>query len=152
MTLKKLLQVLHSVATPVVKVTGVGAGDPIAHSVANGSTATVRLTVRQDGKIFKLEGGTSTQINTNTDWIIPNNGNDNLYEVQYTKGIFDDTPTGGVALNTWFFILVDRSIEYVETANDTELTGTITAHIRYNGGPEIDSGGHVMQATVGLPI
>ncbi len=137
------------VAAPVITVTG---GDDIFHAVANGNTATAKIHVRTVGTILKTEGVTQTQLQASTDWIIPNYVNDGLYEVMFTKGFLDDDPTGGDALDTWHFMDSNRSVEYVETSDDTQIEATITTHIRYNGGAEIDSGDNDLRATVGTPI
>ncbi len=129
-------------------------GETISHSVDNGNTATTRVQVRQDGTIEKREGSTDTQVDASTDWIIPNNANDDLYEVMFTRVVpFSDAPTGGDALDVWHRI--DQTIRFVEYANsvdDTDLGGTITVHIRYNGGAELDTGGYNMSSIVGTPI
>lgn len=137
------------VAAPVVTVTG---GDAIHHAVTNGNTATAILRIRADGTIEKTEGVTQTQLQSATDWIIPNNANDGLYEVKFSKGILDDAPTGGDALDVWHFLSANRTVEYVESTNDTEIFANITTRIRYNGGAEIDSGINHVHARVGLPI
>ncbi len=144
-----LFNMFGAAAAAVITVTG---GENIFHDVSNGNTATARIRVDKDGNIYKTEGITNTQLATGTDWIRPISDDDNLYECKFTKGILDDNTTGGETLDTWVFITVDRLVEYVESTNDTELTGTITVHIRYNGGATLDTGALPMRARVGTPI
>lgn len=133
---------------PVVTVTG---GDNIFHDVDNGNTARAIIHTRADGTILKTIDFIQTQLHPTTDWIIPNNANDGLYEVMYTKGIFDDAPTGGDALDVWHFLSANRSVEYINSTNDTIIAGTIQTLIRYNGGATLDVGPNNLHAQVGLP-
>lgn len=136
------------IAAPVVTVTG---GDNISDFVDNGNTARAIIHTRANGTILKTEQFTQTQLQPATDWIIPNGANDGLYEVMYTKGILDDSPTGGDALDVWHFLSAHRSVEYINSTDDTVISANITQHIRYNGGAEIDSGVNSLIAQVGLP-
>jgi len=146
-SLQLMMQVL-SAGAAAVTYTG---GDTVHHDVANNNTATAILRVRQDGTVQKTVGFTQTQLQALTDWIIPNTGNDNLYEVKFSKGFLDDAPTGGDALDVWHFISQNRTVEYVESTNNTEVKATITTRIRYNGGAEIDNGTNSLRARVGNP-
>ncbi len=136
-------------AAAVVTVTG---GDAIHHAVANFNTATAIIRVNADGTIDKIEGAVVTQLQSVTDWIIPNGANDGLYEVLFAKGVLDDAPNVGVALDVWHFIGANREVGYSNSANDTELRANITTRIRYNGGAEIDNGVNHVHALVGTPI
>lgn len=137
------------IAAPVVTVTG---GDPINDTVDNGNTARAILHIRANGTILKTEQFTQTQLQPSTDWIIPNNANDGLYEVWFEKEFFfDDDPTGGDALETWHFLSANRSVEYINSTNDSVIGGGIVTRIRYNGGAEIDNGTNDLFAQVGLP-
>lgn len=147
--LNTLFAELGSITPPVVTYTG---GDTIHHDVAINNTATAILRVRQDGTVQKTEGLTQTQLQSSTDWIIPNTGNDDLYEVKFSKGFLDDAPTGGDTLDVWHFIDQNRTVEYIESTNNTEIKATITTRIRYNGGAEIDNGTNSLRARVGTPI
>ena len=70
----------------------------------------------------------------------------------FSKGVVDDAPTGGDTLAVWHFIDQNRTVEYAESTNNTEITATITTRIRYNGGAEIDNGTNSLRARVGTPI
>lgn len=130
-------------------------GEIISHSVANGSTARAGLRVNTDGTIDKLEGTTYTQIDASTDWRIPN-GSGTGYYVKYTKGLLDPAPTynpDSITLDTWYEITTSYRIGYEESTNDSEDSGTITAHISDDGGTStLDTGAFPLTATVGTPI
>ncbi len=136
------------VLVPVVTVTG---RDNIHHAVENGNTAIAILRIRVDGTIEKTEGVRQTQLQAATDWIMPNHLNDGLYAVKFSKDIVDDAPTGGDALDVWHFISTNRTVEYIEPLDDTELKAVITTRIRYNGGAELDNGINHVHAVVGTP-
>lgn len=124
----------------------------IMHSVSNGSTATAGVRVGSDGNVYKIEGGSVTQINSSTDWRRPA-GSGSGYYVRFSKGAFDPDVDGGT-LDTWQELNVNRQVTYQESTDDTEKSGTITVEIATDSGGSniVASGDASLTATVGTPI
>lgn len=129
----------------------------IDHSVINGNTARAGVRVNVDGTIDKVEGTVFTQIDSSTDWRIPN-ANGAGYWVQFTKGIFDPAPNYNpdtTTLGTWYELdTVSRRVGWQETADDTTNGGVLTIKISddSSGSPVLDQGNFTCTATVGIPI
>ena len=126
-------------------------GENIFHVVANGNTARAGVRVNNDGTIDKLILSTYTQIDSSTDWRIPN-GSGAGFHVKFTKGFLDPDPDVGT-LDTWLALTANREVYYEETANDTADGANITVHISDDGGSTtLDSAVYTLTATVGTPI
>lgn len=127
-------------------------GESISHNVDSGLTARAGVRVNSDGTIDKLEGVTYTQIDSSTDWRIPN-GSGIGYYVQFTKGVLDPNPTVGT-LNSWLQITTNREVYYEESDFNQSNGGTITIEISATtggGSPILDSGDYPLDASVGIP-
>jgi hypothetical protein len=112
-------QVFAKVAPAVVSL----AGFAISYETAGGDT--VALRINSDGTIDQGKGGVYTQINSGSDWIIPNSAStENTYHVRAT--LTGDSLTTGT-LNTWLEIGVDTT-EWTRFAlfSYTELTISIS--------------------------
>jgi len=59
-------------------------GETISHIVDDPLNAEVGIRFNADGTVDKKVGGTFTQIDTGTDWIIPNSAANAGYDVGYT--------------------------------------------------------------------
>ena len=108
------------------------------------SPATALVIFNTDGTVDKKEGLSTTQIDSGTDWIIPNGSADPLYEVSYTLDSGDALTDGGAA-GTWVALSANRQYGYITDAPGS-LSGTITVSIRFDGGATIDTGVYVLTA------
>jgi len=111
-------------------------------------SADAALVVRSDGTIDKVETGAgTTQINSSTDWIIPNGEASSDYEVM----IHEDSGTLNRpfqdAIDTWISLGSDKEwgTRYSDTFTGSKIC-TATLSIRKNGGPVIDTAVYVFTA------
>lgn len=137
----------------------------LAMAAAGGGRGTVTLTnatitdsgaaparalviINSDGTVDKREGGTVTQINASTDWIIPNAKASGDYEAKWDL-ISGDAPTGatgGWTEGVWAALSSNLQVGYITGAPGTE-SGVIRVSIRYNGGSVLDTGDFTCSAT-----
>lgn len=117
----------------VVTITGASISD-----IQVTATAVAGVRFNTGGTIDKKVFATYTQIDSGTDWIIPNSGASSGYEIYATYT--GDAPTGP-AMSTWHDMSVAR--EWLLSnpgAAPTTLNCALTVQIRYSGGAVIDSG------------
>jgi len=109
-------------------------GEVISHTASDPTQARAHVIFNSDGTVDKREGGTITQLDTGTDWIIPNDAADTLYEVRYTG--LTGTAFGVSAANAdvWIDLSSNRTWGYTNTTNGTTDTGDATFEIRIGGG------------------
>ena len=115
---------------------------------SGGAPARALVIINSDGTVDKREGGSVSQINASTDWIIPNGKADSNYEAKWDL-ISGDAPTGatgGWLENDWTALSSDLQVGYITGAPGTE-SGVIRVSIRYNGGSVLDTGDFTCSAT-----
>jgi hypothetical protein len=111
-------------------------------------TSDAALFVRADGTIDKLETGSgTTQINSSTDWIIPNGSASGDYQVMIHEDsgtlnrLFQDK------IDTWLSLAGDRDWGVFRSISAPgSKTCTVTLSIRKNGGPVIATAVYVLTA------
>lgn len=117
-------------------------------SVTYESHAGIR--VNTDGTVDKREGGTYTQIDGTTDWIIPNGDASSLYEVRVTNvshtGGASGWSSAAAADNTWIAISANREWNVIADGPYTSDTrqANFDMQIRYNGGAVLTTGAYVL--------
>ena len=100
-------------------------------------TAKAGVIFRAAGKVAKTVNGTETQIDSGTDWIIPNGDANSLYEVRYIGGT--ETWTVKAAnQNIWADLSVDREWR-VDNGAGGITANIVTFEVRFNGGLVEDS-------------
>jgi hypothetical protein len=125
-------------------------GDLGSHLVSNGSTARSGYRVNADGTIDERQGTSFFQVDSATDWRVPN-GSGSGFHVRFSTILLSSDPDVGT-LDTWLEITSDREFYYQETTDDTESSGTILIEISDDGGSTVlDSGNYSCAATVGIP-
>jgi len=99
------------------------------------------LVVYTDGTCDKIENLTTTQIDSSTDWIIPNGDASSLHEVRYTNRTGSPLDvTTSLAEDTWGFISSNRFFEQrLDGISIEGFSSSFTVEIRYNGGSVLDS-------------
>lgn len=123
-------------------------GETISFSSTNNRWAGVRINT--DGTVDRRGGTTSnyTQIDTTTDWIIPNGAANSSYEVycavNSTSG--NGLDAGSASTATWLALSTNREWFCNRTTVGTD-NANITISIRYNGGSTLDSGTYDLTAT-----
>jgi len=123
-------------------------GETVTDNVAVNRLARAAIVVRSDGTIDKIENATVTQIDSGTDWIIPNGDASSLYEVKYDLDIGDtlDASTD-LADGIWGALGADKFFEQRATFYpDQDRASTITISIRFNGGSVLDSATFILEA------
>lgn len=104
------------------------------------------IIVRTDGTIDKNEGGTVTQIDSSTDWIIPNVSASTSYQFKWEQVSGDALTWANIAASTWTPITTDIQLGYITGAPGNEA-GVFTLHVRLGTGAEIDSASYTCDAT-----
>lgn len=95
-----MLQLLMSVLdSPVVTLSG----ETVEHSVSSPTNAIAAIRFNADGTVDRIVGGTPTQVDFATDWIIPNSAAPGGYQVRFTSLTGDaPTVTDSTAEDAWY--------------------------------------------------
>jgi len=111
------------------------------YSPSNGSTATAGIRVNTDGTIDSLKNATYAQIDSTTDWIVPNSAALSTDEVRVTgvTGTFTSSPG---ADGTWF----DMSVAREWTAPVGTTITTFTLEVNRAGGATEDTGAYSIES------
>jgi hypothetical protein len=107
-----------------------------------GGNQTAGIDVRTDGTIFDRRTGGYSQIDSSTDWIIPNGAASSLYEVRVTNVVFGNGSwfTNAAADDAWVFLTEDREWSVRDTDSGASSQNvTFDLEIRYNGGATLAS-------------
>jgi len=112
-------------------------------------TDEVGIRFNSDGTIDELIGVTYTQIDTGTDWIIPNGDAPDLFEVMTDNwldsgGAGDGFNNAAAAEGVWIALTSNRlwSVKGQAPGGADSNAMSFDAHIRWNGGATIDSGAY----------
>lgn len=137
MTLGMMPKLLES-SPPVVTLSG----ESVSDFSVSPDTAQARILVNDDGTVDKVEGGTTTQVDAATDWIIPNSAAPGDYEVRWTNlGTGDDTPSATAAEDVWHPL--DSGVFHVTLNSGPTVesySATFDLEIRLGSGPVLASG------------
>jgi hypothetical protein len=112
------------------------------------------IRIRQDGTIDKYKlnapGAGYTQLDSATDWIIPNTAASTDYQVKLD--VTSGTPAGGLSdsTGTWLAMTSDREWIAQATGNPQNITINWTLRIRKGTGAEIDNGVYTGSVSSGL--
>lgn len=108
--------------------------------------------MRRDGRVAKARFTAQTILSPDTDWIIPNFANDDLYEVRVTNVVVE--AGGGVAFSfasaaedTWIALSADRSWEVDAPSLGGVKRVSFDLEIRYNGGAVLASARYTLTAS-----
>jgi len=114
------------------------------YSPSNGSTATAGIRVNTDGTIDSLKNATYAQIDSTTDWIVPNSAALSTDEVRVTgvTGTFTSSPG---ADGTWFDMSVAREWTVEQATVGTKQT-TFTLEVNRAGGATEDTGAYSIES------
>lgn len=116
-------------------------------------TEIVGIRFNSDGTVDQRVGATYTQIDTGTDWIIPNGDAPDLFQVM-TDNWMDLGGAGGgfnsaaAAEGVWVALTSNREWNVLAVGPDGADSNRMTfdAHIRWNGGSTIDSGAYDIES------
>lgn len=109
--------------------------------ITDTSTGIGLLEIRTDGTLWKREGGTPTQLNSGTDWIIPNGSANSAFDVKWVN-VSGDVANNGNMLgdeDTWHAVSTMRSIGYEDSVTSLR-EGVVRISIRKGGGAVLDTG------------
>jgi len=108
------------------------------------------LRILNDGTMQKgTTGGGFVQIDSGTDWIIPNASADSTYDARIVStpptNDFDNKP---VANGSWISLGTTRTWDIGDTSSGdgSRATGNFTVEIRKDGGAALDSGTYSLDA------
>lgn len=120
------------------------AGEAIEHS-SNG-TATAGVRINSDGTMSKREGSSYSQIDSGTDWVIPNGASsDPDWEVMCEQNSGDTLGGGSAALDTWITLATMQW--YVQESSDkSSKSANLTLSLRWNGGDVLATGVYTLFA------
>jgi hypothetical protein len=118
-------------------------------------TVTCGFRVNSDGTIDQQEGGLYTQVDSGTDWVIPNDA-DATFHVRFTQTGYNETGSGDATatgtLNTWLALSSNRELTLDGTTamfQDLDAEWTVTIEISDDGGSTVlDSGTYIMTLTM----
>lgn len=118
-------------------------------ATAAGSPAGVRFNPdgTKEGLSDDLGGGTWTQADGGTDWIVPQSatiGND--YEIRAEQESGDALDVSSDALDTWLALSSIRTWELSNSINKTIETANLRIRIRPVGGVEADNGLQILES------
>ena len=123
-------------------------GEAISDTQEDPTNAIAGLRVNTDGTIDQVTQAGAAQIDSATDWIIPNVRANSLYEVSVT-GVtgdpFDLSPPG--SNGDWFDLSANRTWQLTQATTGSKNC-SFTLNIRYNGGATIDTGSYSLSVTV----
>lgn len=107
-------------------------------------TAIAGVRFNTDGTVDQNKGGFYTQIDSSTDWIIPNGGASSDFDVRLVSvtGAALDT---GPATGTWVNLGTNREWLQIRSTNGTDSSTCVFA-IRYKGGGDLDTGTYTLTA------
>ena len=110
-------------------------GESISDIQLDPTNATASLRFNTDGTVDKVLTGGTTQLDTATDWIIPNGaaGDGTGYEVGYTGTPTDAFTAAAAAEDAWVDLSTARTWSYTTSANETLQSGNLTFRIRRVG-------------------
>ncbi len=120
-------------------------GEIISNTEADPTQARAWVIFNPDGTVDKREGGSVTQIDSGTDWIIPNIAASSIYEVRFTGLTGDAFNVLSAAADNWVDIGTGRAWGYTNTTNGTTASGDATFEIRRGS-----SGAAIVGATYDL--
>ncbi len=112
-------------------------GETVSATQAFSSQAGIEFLA--DGTVDKNENGVRSQVDSATDWVIPNDSS-SPFEVRATLNS-GDTPSG--TLGSWLALTTDRA--WALTAGIEVLTCNLTIEVRL-GSTVLDSGTYVLTA------
>jgi len=122
-------------------------------SVFGTDTQIVGIRFNSDGTVDQRVGGTYTQIDTGTDWIIPNGDAPDLFEVMTDNwmdlgGAGNGFNSAAASSGTWVALTSNREWNVLADGPDGSSSARMTfdAHIRWNGGSTIDSGAYDIES------
>ena len=120
-------------------------GESINDTVSQPTDAIAGVRWNADGTVDKKEALTFTQIDSGTDWVIPNGAASSDFEVRYTALTGDAFTTAAAAEDTWIDLGSARLWEIRSDAGDN-LSNSSTFEIRKNGGAVLDSATYTITA------
>lgn len=120
-------------------------GEGIVHTNLGG-VATAGLRVNTDGTLDKRVGTSYFQIDSATDWIIPNNAAETDYEFRVTSVTGDGFSSSPGSDGTWFD-LTGGALEWAQVTNGQDETTNFVLEVRKNGGATLDTGNYSLSAT-----
>lgn len=101
-------------------------GESVSDSAVSAAFASISF--QSNGQVHKTEGVTSTQVDSATDWIIPNAAAPGTYEVRLS-GRTGTAPTGP-AENTWHALSTTRTWSLTNSSPPSTISCSFTIEIR----------------------
>ena len=135
-----IAQIFRDINDPLTEVTLSGA--TVTHDSIGLCTAGIWFNA--DGTTDRNVGGVPQQINSSTDWIIPNSDADSTYEVRVTNKTGDAWDSSPIADGSWINLGTNR-LWYIQVNGGTK-TASCTFEIRKDGGAVIDSATYTFNA------
>lgn len=120
-------------------------GEAVFDADSGGASAGIYF--RSDGTVDKKEGINVTQIDSATDWIIPNGAASSSYEVRCTNITGDTWDTDAAAEDTWIALGSDRFWEIVRSIPGGYVL-TCDFEIRLSGGAALASTEYTFELNV----
>ena len=121
-------------------------GEVISSSAGSGPVVS-KLLINPDGTLDKDENGTVAQIDSATDWIIPNSAASSGYQVRFTN-LVGDSPGAGTTLTEDVWVPIDQVhaivLRRTGASGNGQSIATFDLEIRIGSGATLDSASYTM--------
>lgn len=116
-------------------------------SSSGNSTATIRFNA--DGTVDQDENGVTTQVDSATDWIVPNSAASSDYQIRYTNFTGSALLSPPSAEDEWIDLSTDRNFSLFRFSGNLGTSScTFTIEIREGTGSVLDSATYTLTAEV----
>lgn len=122
-------------------------GESVSTSVAGSASANIRFMA--NGTVEKDENGATTQVDSATDWIIPNANASSEYQIRYTNFTGSALTAPPSAEDEWIDLGTDRTYGLFRlSSNPGTSSCSFTIEIRKGTGAVLDSATYTLSAEV----
>jgi len=126
-------------------------GETITHNTLDPTVAQAAVVVSTDGKMYKDVSGGNIQIDSATDWIIPNQRANTTYQVRVTSVVWNDAGDGAsfttnfAADDVWAAITADAEWQITQSVVGQKDV-TFSLELRSGSGATLASTSYTLHA------
>ena len=128
-------------------------GETVVSTATQPADATAAISIESDGTVDRItsQGGTQ-QVDTATDWVIPNSEAPTSYDVRITNVVWQSSGDGesfdieAASENTWIALTSDRVWQIKESSSSGTKEVDFTVEIRFIGDQTVATGSYTLRA------